>query len=201
MLSSIHPLGERARQNRWGITVTAMALGSVFAGSAIGAVLGGLGAVIVPFAGDTTGLLVMGAAALAAGVADLMRIAVPGPRRQVDETWIGPYRGWVYGGAFGTQLGAGVATYVVTWGVYATFAAELVAGSAFAGAIIGAVFGAGRALFPLAAGWIDRPSRLSAFHQTMAGWAMRASRLAGIGLALAGVALVLLAAMGLGVKA
>ena len=201
MLSSIHPLGERARQNRWGITVTAMALGSVGAAAAVGAALGGLGAVIVPFAGDTNGLVVMGAAALAAGVADLMRIAVPGPRRQVDETWIGPYRGWVYGGAFGTQLGAGVATYVVTWGVYATFVAEFVAGSAAAGAIIGAAFGAGRALFPLAAGWIDRPSRLTAFHRGMSGWARRVSVLAGIGLAFSGMALVLLAAMRSGGRA
>lgn len=201
MLSSIHPLGERARQNRWGITVTAMALGSTGAGAAVGAALGGIGAVILPFAGDPAGLLVMGAAALATGVADLERIGVPGPRRQVDETWIGPYRGWVYGGAFGIQLGAGLATYVVTWGVYATFVAELAVGSAAAGAVIGAVFGAGRALLPLAAGWIDRPSRLTAFHRGMSAWARRASVVAGIALAFSGVALVLLAAMRLGGRA
>ena len=133
MLSSIHPLGERARQNRWGITVAAMTIGSVGAGTTIGLALGAFGSVVVPIAGEPAGLLVVGAAALAAGAADLARVRVPGPHRQVDETWIGPYRGWVYGGAFGVQLGAGLATYVVTWGVYAMLVAELFAGSAIAG--------------------------------------------------------------------
>jgi hypothetical protein len=192
MLSSIHPLGERARNNRWGITVAAMTIGSVGAGALVGLALGGLGGLVVPIAGEAAGLLIVGSAAVAAGVADLRKITVPGPHRQVNETWIGPYRGWVYGGAFGTQLGSGVATYVVTWGVYATFLAELLSGSAAAGAVIGGVFGAGRALLPLAAGWIDRPSRLTAFHQKMAAWARPAARLAGIGLATVGIALVLL---------
>jgi hypothetical protein len=192
MLSSIHPLGERARHNRWGITVTAMTVGSVGAAALVGFALGGLGAMAIPFAGEAASLLIVGSGAVAAGVADLAKIRVPGPHRQVNETWIGPYRGWVYGGAFGVQLGAGLATYVVTWGMYAVFLAELLSGSAVAGAIIGGVFGAGRALLPLAAGWIDRPSRLTAFHQKMAAWATPAARLAGIGLAAAGIGLVLL---------
>ena len=171
MLSSIHPLGERARQNRWVVTVAAMTIGSIGAGATIGLLLGAAGAAIIPFAGEPAGLIIVGAAAVAAGLADLRKVRVPGPERQVNETWIGPYRGWVYGGGFGIQLGAGVATFVVTWGVYATFVAELLAGSAMAGAIIGAVFGGGRALLPLAAGWIDRPSRLAAFHAAMARWA------------------------------
>jgi sulfite exporter TauE/SafE len=194
MLSSIHPLGERARHNRWGITVTAMTVGSVGAGALVGFALGGLGALVLPVAGEAAGLLIIGSGAVGAGAADLRKIPVPGPHRQVDETWIGPYRGWVYGGAFGIQLGSGVATYVVTWGVYATFLAALLSGSAGAGAIIGGVFGAGRALLPLAAGWIDRPSRLTAFHQKMAAWARPAARLAGIGLATVGIALMLLGA-------
>jgi hypothetical protein len=192
MLSSIHPLGERARHNRWGITVTAMTVGSVGAAALVGFALGGLGAMAIPFAGEAASLLIVGSGAVAAGVADLAKIRVPGPHRQVNETWIGPYRGWVYGGAFGVQLGAGLATYVVTWGMYAVFLAELLSGSAVAGAIIGGVFGAGRALLPLAAGWIDRPSRLTSFHQKMAAWATPAARLAGIGLAAAGIGLVLL---------
>jgi hypothetical protein len=192
MLSSIHPLGERARHNRWGITVTAMTVGSVGAAALVGFALGGLGAMAIPFAGEAASLLIVGSGAVAAGVADLAKIRVPGPHRQVNETWIGPYRGWVYGGAFGVQLGAGLATYVVTWGMYAVFLAELLSGSAVAGAIIGGVFGAGRALLPLAAGWIDRPSRLTAFHQNMAAWATPAARLAAIGLAAAGIGLMLL---------
>ena len=194
MLSSIHPLGERARHNRWGMTVTAMTIGSIGAGALVGLMFAAAGATLVPIAGETAGLVMMGAAALGAGVADLARIPVPGSHRQVNENWIGPYRGWVYGGAFGVQLGAGAATYVVTWGVYATFVAELFVGSAMAGALIGGIFGAGRALMPIAAGWIDRPSRLTAFHQVMATWARPAARIAGAGSALTGVALVVMAA-------
>jgi uncharacterized membrane protein YesL len=78
--------------------------------------------------------------------------------------------------------------------VYATIVAELFVGSAMAGALIGGIFGAGRALMPIAAGWIDRPSRLTAFHQVMATWARPAARIAGAGSALTGVALVVLAA-------
>lgn len=103
----------------------------------------------------------------AAGL-DLARIDPPGPERQVNETWIGHYRGWVYGGAFGAELGLGLATFVVTWGVYATFAAEFLSASPSSGAIIGAIFGIGRSLALVAAVWVDRPSRLTAFHARMA---------------------------------
>jgi len=195
MLSSIHPLGERSRHNRWGLTVAAMTFGSVTTGALFGLVLGGAGAAVLPMAGEGAGLVIVGAAAFASGVADLRRLPIPGPHRQVDETWIGPYRGWVYGGAFGVQLGAGVATYIVTWGVYATFVAELFAGSAITGAIIGAAFGAGRALLPLAAGWIDRPSRLTTFHMKMAEWARPVARMVGFGLATAGLGLLVVAAL------
>src|SRR2546425_862992 len=44
MLASIHPLGERARRSRWGVTVTAYLLGSVAGGAGAGAALGAMGA-------------------------------------------------------------------------------------------------------------------------------------------------------------
>ena len=163
MLSSIHPLGERARNNPWWLTVGAFTLASVTAGSMVGAALGLLGTVPVSGLSDTARLAAIAGIAIAAGLFDWKRVDPPGPGRQVNEHWIGYYRGWVYGGAFGAQLGLGVLTYIITWGVYATLAAEFIAGSWFGGAIIGAVFGFGRAIAPLTAVWIDRPSRLSAF--------------------------------------
>src|SRR5213080_2807837 len=102
MLTSITPLGERGRGSRWAATIVALALGSALAGAA-----GGL-------------------AAGAAGVALDLGIGgdpLPGPRRQVNEQWLGAYRGWVYGIGFGLQLGLGVATIVSASAVYATFAA------------------------------------------------------------------------------
>ncbi|MGH8945743.1 MAG: hypothetical protein ACRDVL_06325, partial [Acidimicrobiia bacterium] len=143
MLSSIHPLGERARRNRWALTVSAFVVGAVGSGAAVGAGLGYLGSGMVGSWSRPLLLALTGLTVVSAGVLDLV-VTAPGPRRQVNENWIGQYRGWVYGGAFGVQLGTGVVTYVVTWLVFATMVAELFLGSAVAGAVVGAVFGLGR---------------------------------------------------------
>ncbi len=162
MLSSIHPLGERSRNNRWAVTITAFTLGSVGTAAAIGAALGAAGSILEP---PTWVLL---AIVGLAGILDLAGVAPPGPERQVNERWIDTYRGTVYGFGFGAQLGAGLATFVVSWGVYAVLAGELLSGSVIGGAIIGAAFGLGRAAMPLASGWVDRPSRLTSFHVRLA---------------------------------
>lgn len=162
MLSSIHPLGERSRNNRWWLTITSFTIGSTVTGAAVGAVLGSIGAPL------PDALWVFALAAVAAGILDLAAVKAPGPERQVNERWIGTFRGWVYGLGFGAQLGAGVATFVVTWGVYAVFVAELFSGSPLGGAVIGAVFGLGRSLAPLASVVVDRPSRLTSFHMALA---------------------------------
>lgn len=158
MLSSIHPLGERTRQNRWGITVTAFTVGAVGTAAGLGALLGWAGSALVDFTPGST--VAIGVIALGAGTLDATRVPAPGPKRQVNEHWIGTYRGWIYGGAFGVQLGAGLTTYVVTWGVYATLMVELLSGSALAGAVVGGVFGLGRSVGLLLAGRIDRASVL-----------------------------------------
>jgi len=187
MLSSIHPLGERSRHNRWVVTVGAFTLAAIIGGALVGTLLGLAGSLAFASVAPTTLLLATAAAALAAGVLDLARVSPPGLQRQVNESWIGYYRGWVYGGAFGFELGTGVMTYVVTWGVFATFVAELFSVSVGGGALIGGVFGLGRAVAPLLAGFIDRPSRLSAFHQRMAQLAVSVRKGAAIGTTLLAV--------------
>jgi hypothetical protein len=132
-------------------------------------------------------LAVTGFVALIAGVLDLTRVSPPGPERQVNETWIGHFRGWVYGGAFGAELGLGIVTFVVTWGVYATFMAEFLTAAAPKGALVGAVFGLGRSLALLVAGWVDRPSRLSEFHRRMAALGPPIRRVSGAVLAIGGI--------------
>jgi sulfite exporter TauE/SafE len=179
MLSSIHPLGERGRGNRWVITVIAFTGASTLTGALVGAAFGALGGLIT--IGPTTQLAVVAVVATAAGVLDWLGVKPLGPRRQVNENWIGSYRGWVYGAGFGAQLGFGVATYVVTWAVYAMFVAQMAMGKAWGGAVIGAVFGLGRSLAPLLAGWIDRPSRLTEFHRLMARLGPQVRRVAAIG--------------------
>jgi hypothetical protein len=133
MLSSIHPLGERARHNRWGLTVGAFTVVSTMAGAVVGAGLGWVGSLLVGSIEEAALLLGTAVLALTAGALDLVRVRPPGPERQVNEAWIGHYRGWVYGGAFGAELGIGVVTFVVTWGVYATYGAQLLSASPWSG--------------------------------------------------------------------
>ncbi|MFP5331832.1 MAG: hypothetical protein ACLGHX_05700 [Acidimicrobiia bacterium] len=190
MLSSIHPLGERTRNNRWGITITAFTLGAVLGGAAVGATLGWLGS-FTPLREDLA-LLVVGGLALIAGGLDLLGVKAPGPSRQVNERWIGTLRGTVYGFGFGVQLGTGLATFIVTWGVWVLLVAHLVSGSAVTGAFVGAVFGFCRAIAPLAAGWIDRPSRLTRFNAQLARLAKPVHLGTGTLVALTGVAALVL---------
>jgi hypothetical protein len=167
MLSSIHPLGERARHNHWAVTVTAFTVSAMAVAGAIGAGLGALGSFAVGSWDSSSRLVATGLAVLVAGVLDLL-VAPLGPERQVNEHWIGHFRGWVYGGAFGAELGAGLATYVVTWTVYATLAAEFLTGNWLGGLVVGAIFGLGRSIVLVLAGWVDRPSRLTTFHRRLA---------------------------------
>ena len=92
MLSSIHPLGERARSNRWATTITAFTLGSLLGGLALTAVASHVG-VLAGFRVEAPWVLIPLAVA---ALADLIGIPVTSPHRQVNERWIGTYRGWVY---------------------------------------------------------------------------------------------------------
>lgn len=185
MLSSIHPLGERARGNRWYVTISAFTAGAVAGGAAVGSILGGLGSIFAPR--TDSALLIVGALALTAGGLDLIGVRAPGPARQVNERWIGNLRGTVYGFGFGVQLGSGISTFIVTWGVWVMLAAELLSGSAVTGAVVGGTFGLARAIAPLAAGWIDRPSRLTRFHTTLAHLAQPVHVGAGFAIVLIGI--------------
>jgi hypothetical protein len=140
MLTSISPLGERARGNRWAVTVGAYVVGSVTAGAAVGALLGAVGELLLrPLP------LAAAAICLLAALADLVGL-LPRGSRQVDEDWLVRYRGWVYGLAFGAQLGLGVVTIVTSAATYAFLALCLLSGDLAAGAAIGATFGLVRAL-------------------------------------------------------
>lgn len=137
MLTSISPLGEQARGNRWAVTAAAYVAGSLLGGASLGALLGFLGPRPLPLAAA--------AACALAAVADLAGL-LPRGHRQVDEDWLTRYRGWVYGLGFGYQLGMGVVTIVTSASTYAALAVALFSGSAWAGAAIGGTFGLVRAL-------------------------------------------------------
>jgi sulfite exporter TauE/SafE len=182
MLASIHPLGERARRQRWGITVAAYLVGTLAASALVGGALGlvgrwlGLGHHPV----DTVAVLAVAALAAAGVVLDL-RIAgltTPTIHRQVDERWLQRYRGWVYGGGFGFQLGLGVVTVVNTFAVYLMLAVALLAGSALTGLAVGLTFGVVRGAAVLAVARVRHPDQLRRLLRRLHAWDGASRRLA-----------------------
>jgi hypothetical protein len=167
MLASITPLGERGRRSNWWVTVTAFLTGATAAAAGAGAALGALGSLVLPAAGRVAVLL---AAIGAAIVLDGLPIAVPGPRRQVDERWLDRYRGWVYGAAYGAQLGLGVTTIVSSAATYVAVLAAFLTASAPAGAVVLGCFGAVRGLIPLATAGVRNQRQLLDFHRALARW-------------------------------
>jgi hypothetical protein len=200
MLSSIHPLGERARHHRWGVTAAVYCFGSTLGGASGGAALGAVGAAIGmawrPPTWLALGIAAAGCAAAAAADLGGPSWRLPSNHRQVNEDWLSRYRGWVYGLGFGAQLGLGVVTIVTTGAVYATALLAVVVGSAttpwngvLLGAAVGAAFGAARALPLLLVGQASDPGALRGVHRRLAARAPLARRLAPAGLLLVAVVL------------
>jgi len=196
MLGSITPLGQRGRMAGWGWTVGFYVAGSIAGGALIGAAFGALGAAIGPVA-QKAALVVAAVVALAgAGIDAAMRgRPLPGPTRQVNEEWLRLYRGWVYGGGFGVQLGFGVATVVTTASVYAMLVIAAVSGSAASGAVIGAAFGLARALPVLAAGRVRSTDELLQMDSGLRRLQPVAVRTAAAGQAALGAAAIALAVL------
>jgi len=158
MLTSISPLGERARGQRWGVTATAYVGGSLLGGLSIGALLGAAGS-------GLSHRHLLAAALCGAALGLDLRSAPPTLHRQVDQAWLSHYRGWVYGVGYGYQLGLGVVTIVTSASTYAALALALLSGSAATGAVIGGGFGLVRALPLLALHGAHTPAAL---HRTAA---------------------------------
>jgi hypothetical protein len=114
---------------------------------------------------DWTARAALVAATLAVGLLLELAGVLPGPRRQVDESWLDTYRGWVYGAGYGLQIGAGVATVVVTSAVYVVIAAAFANASLAGGAAIGALAGTLRGATLLAGSGVRSPGALVALHR------------------------------------
>jgi len=164
MLSSITPLGERGRLNRFGVTATAFVEGAIAGGTTFGALCGWLGSWLPERSSAVDALLVV-ALAVVGAVLDATR--VPTIKRQVNEDWLNRYRGWVYGLGFGARLGFGVVTVVTSAATYVAFALAVLTGSVAAGAAIGFTFGALRGLSLLLVKDVDSPGGLRTFHRRL----------------------------------
>ncbi len=185
MLSSISPLGERARRARWGLTVAAYFVGSALGGAAVGSLSALAGSLLpTPWRASTLAALVVAAALVAGLVLDLRARGggLPSWRRQVDEAWLDRYRGWVYGFGFGVQLGAGVVTIVTSSTVYAVLVLAAWSGHVGVGLALGAVFGVSRALPVLALRQVQAPADLHRFFGRVERWGTPVDRLARAGL-------------------
>lgn len=168
MLTSITPFGERGRGQRWGLTASALTLGHLIGGALLGGLLAGLGFALQALTGPPdTGvrIVVVALAALVGAAVDLSGRTLPG-RRQVDETWLTTYRGWVYGFGFGVQLGLGFVTVVNTALFGAVVAAGLVVGP-LAAVAIGVGYGAVRAVLAIANARVRTIDDLKDLHRRL----------------------------------
>ncbi len=170
MLTSITPLGERGRGNRWRTTSVWLIFGHVVGGAALGLVLAGAGALVVSLGLDpapVASTAIASAVVLGCAAFDLSGRRISG-RRQVDERWLSRYRGWVYGLGFGVQLGFGFVTVVNT----ALFVAVCVAGvllPATEALLLGVVYGVTRGLVATVNGRIRDTASLRRMHRCLDG--------------------------------
>jgi hypothetical protein len=188
MLSSIHPLGERTRNNQWPLTVAYYLIGGLLGGVTIGALAGAVGWLGLQWWAPTPASSAAATAAvlITALVWDVSGFTIPTIHRQVNEDWLRMYRSWVYGGGFGFQLGLGVVTIVTTAATYAMVGLAGLAASPVSGAIIGGVFGLVRALPILTVGRIGSGEALRTYHRTMQALAPRADWLVRFAIVTAG---------------
>ena len=170
MLSSIHPLGERGKGNRFATTAGAFLAGAVLGGATTGALTALLSVPVAAVTSTTVATALIAVTAVAAAVFERTGRSLPSVPRQVDESWLNAYRGWVYGTGFGFQLGAGVLTYITTAAVYLALVASVLAGHPLAAFAIPVAFGLTRGLTLLPARSIGSPQRLVEFHQRLHRW-------------------------------
>ena len=177
MMTSISPVGEATRQQRWSVTTAAYLVGSLLGGAATGAVLGLLSIPVRAVVSAPVALAMLAAVAGLGLLADRGVVPLPAWRRQVDERWLGTYRGWVYGLGFGLQLGAGFATIVTASATWVVLVAAGLSGSVATGTAIGATYGLVRALPVLAFARVRTPARLRTAMQRVERWRAPAATL------------------------
>ena len=168
MLTSITPLGERGRGNRWRTTSAWLIFGHVVGGSALGLFLAGVGAILVLLGlelAPATATAVVSVVVLGSAGFDLSGRRIPG-RRQVDERWLTKYRGWVYGLGFGVQLGLGFVT-VVNTALFAAVCFAAVLLPATNSLLLGVVYGVTRGLVASVNGRIRDTASLRRMHRRL----------------------------------
>jgi len=173
MLSSITPMAESARGNRFSVTASWYLAGALLGGLTLGA-LAAVGAMfLAPLdLSARTQLLVAALAALLATASDgrLFGFQLPGHDRQVNERWLDRYRSWIYGFGFGWQVGFGLTTYIMTAGIYLLVLLGAAGGSPTGALALGAVFGLVRGMAVFATADVRDVASLATFHDRFETW-------------------------------
>jgi MFS family permease len=168
MLSTLTPLGERSRGNRYPVTAGWFVAGAILGGASLGGLAAGLAYGVGRWSpSDHTVALVFVVAAALTTLSDLGLggVRLPTVPRQVNEVWTGRYRSWVYASGFGWQIGVGLTTYVMTAAVYLTVVAAALTGRPAVALAIGVIFGAVRGLAILLGVRLTNPEAIRAFHR------------------------------------
>ncbi len=170
MLSTITPIGEQARGHRYGGTAAWFIAGAVLGGATLGAGAALLAAGIAALDVSPTGAVGVAALLAAVTIASDLHLGgfrLPSHARQVNETWLGQYRSWVYGGGFGWQIGVGLATYVTTAAVYLMIAMAALTGEPAAAFAVMVGFSLVRGLAVLLGRPLTSPERMFALHRRL----------------------------------
>lgn len=149
MISSINPLSERSRGNRYWLTALWFIAGSVLGGVLLGSASGVLAFAARPLADQPSAALAVAALACLVALAADRRLGgfqLPLHPRQVNELWLTRYRRWLYAAGFGLQIGVGFATYIMTAATYLVVVLAALTGSPALAVAAGAVFGLVRGL-------------------------------------------------------
>lgn len=170
MLSTITPIGEQGRNNRYAASAAWFLVGAVLGGATLGSGVALLAAGVASF--DLSGAALAGIAAGlgALTIASDLKLGgfrLPSHTRQVNETWLVQYRSWVYGGGFGWQIGVGLATYVTTAAVYLMIALAALTASPLASFAVVTGFGFVRGLAVLLGRRLTTPERMLALHRRL----------------------------------
>jgi hypothetical protein len=170
MLSSITPMTEAGRGNRFGLTASWFALGGLLGGLSLGLVSAGAAAGVAALDLELSTRLAV--AALVAAITSsmdlgLVGIELPVFKRQVNDGWLRTYRSWVYGAGFGWQIGFGVATYIMTAGVFLVIGLAVLSASPAVAVLGGATFGLVRGLAVFVGAPATTPAKLASVHERL----------------------------------
>ena len=167
MLSSITPMTEAGRGNRFSRTARWFLVGGIVGGLSIGALAAVVASLLalVDLSLEARWAIGAVAAAITASI-DLGAFGIELPifKRQVNDAWLRRYRSWVYGAGFGWQIGFGVATYIMTAGVFLTIALAVIGASPALAVAIGGIFGLVRGSAVYLGRGATTPAALGAVH-------------------------------------